>query len=120
MLLRYNKDLSMHSGKPLIVYATQVALKMIGPPAVSDEVLRRRVSLGFSVVKDLTMDQYREVLGQKPAWVPPLHGPLMLEAQGLVNTHLEPVTHEIPSKEDPESISVPAQVRTDLEYLSLR
>jgi hypothetical protein len=93
---------------------------MIGPPAVSDEVLRRRVSLGFSVVKDLTMDQYREVLGQKPAWVPPLHGPLMLEAQGLVNTHLEPVTHEIPSKEDPESISVPAQVRTDLEYLSLR
>lgn len=110
----------MRGGKLLIVYVTQVALKMISPPlAVSDEVLRRRVSLGFSVVKDITMNQYREVLGQKPAQIPPLQGPPMLEAQGLAKTHPEQVTHEIPmipSKEDPESISVPAQVRADLEY----
>lgn len=64
MLLRYNKDLSMYSGK-LLIYVMQVTLKSISPPAVCDEVLCCRVSLGFSVVKDVTMDQYHEMLGQK-------------------------------------------------------
>jgi len=46
----------------------EVALYTISPPAVSDEVHRHRVSLlGFSAVKDLTVDQYRKDLGLKLA-----------------------------------------------------
>lgn len=115
MLLRYNKDLSMYSGK-LLIYVMQVTLKSISPPAVCDEVLCCRVSLGFSVVKDVTMDQYHEMLGQKLQQVSPFLSPSMLEAQGLVRTHLDLVTHDIPiilPKEDPESISVSTKVRAN-------
>ena len=105
----------MYSGK-LLIYVMQTTLKSISPPAVRDEVLCCWVSLGFSVVKDVTMDQYREMLGQKLQQVSPLLSPSMLEAKGLVRTHLDLVTHDIPiilPKEDPEFISVSAKVRAN-------
>jgi len=74
----------------------EAALNMINTPAVSDAALHHRVSLGYSVVKDLTMDQYRRVLGQKLARAQPLQS--------------QPVTHTIPSSDHRESISVAARV----------
>src|ERR1700761_5264621 len=68
MLLRYSMYLVICGGNPLMINVTQAVLSMIDPPAVSDEALRehhQQASLGFSVVKDLTMDQYRKSLGQK-------------------------------------------------------
>ena len=50
---------------------------MIDPPAVSDEAVQEhhdQVSLGFSVVKDLTISQYRKSLGRKLARARPLLG----------------------------------------------
>lgn len=46
----------------------QAVLNAINPLAASDDALRKRrhqVSQDFSVIKDLTMDQYRELLAQK-------------------------------------------------------
>ncbi len=60
----------------ICVTVMQVALDMVDPPALSDEALREhhhQVSLKFSVVKDLTIDQYRKVLGQRLAQAHPLH-----------------------------------------------
>ncbi len=74
---------------------------MINPPAVSDGALRERrhwVSPGFSVLRDLTIDQYREVLGQKLAQALPLQ-------------KKQQVTHSIPSRHGRESINVATRVR---------
>ncbi|KAI9461892.1 hypothetical protein BJY52DRAFT_1257412 [Lactarius psammicola] len=52
------------------------ALNMINTPALSEEALREhhdQVSLKFSLVKDLTIDQYRKVLGRRLAQTHPLH-----------------------------------------------
>jgi hypothetical protein len=78
---------------------------MINTPAISDEALHHRVSLGFSVVKDLTMDQYRKVLGQKLARAHPLQS--------------WPVTHTITSSDGQKSISVAAQVRAKFDIVEV-
>ncbi|KAH9003762.1 hypothetical protein EDB86DRAFT_2889705 [Lactarius hatsudake] len=60
----------------LYVTVTQAALDKIDPPALSDEALRehrRQVSRKFHVVKDLTVDQYRKVLGKRLVQVRPYH-----------------------------------------------
>jgi hypothetical protein len=62
--------LYLQSGKALtimIYFVMQVALYMISPLADSDKVLCHHVSLGFSAVKDLIMDQYCKDLGLKLA-----------------------------------------------------
>lgn len=66
--MRYSRYLVICGGNPLKIHVTQAVLSMIDPPAVSDEALQehhQQASLGFSVVKDLTVDQYRKLLGQK-------------------------------------------------------
>ena len=85
----------MCGGKPFIIYVTQAALTMIDPPAVSDEALREhhqphqphqpRASLGSSVVKDLTMGQYRKLLDQKLARAHPL--PVRVKMQQVTHTN---------------------------------
>jgi hypothetical protein len=67
----------------IICDATQAALNVINPPAASDEALRecrRQVSQNFSVVKDLTMDQYRELLAQRLVQAQVHQSPPTLEA----------------------------------------
>jgi hypothetical protein len=101
----------MCGGKPLIIYVTQAALTMLDPPAVSDEALREphqphqpRASLGCSVVKDLTMCQYRKLLDQKLARAHPMP----------VRVKMQQVTHANPSSDDKESLSVAARVTYDI------
>ncbi|KAF8257966.1 hypothetical protein EI94DRAFT_1756242 [Lactarius quietus] len=53
-----------------VMDAFEAALSMIDPPAVGDEALQEnhdKISQGFSVVKDLTIGQYRKTLGQNLA-----------------------------------------------------
>ncbi|KAH9044955.1 hypothetical protein EDB83DRAFT_2523601 [Lactarius deliciosus] len=86
----------------LIIYVTQAALDMVVPPAVSDEALqehRHQVSLGFSVVRDLTMDQYRKLLGQTLAPTPSFQGLLTLKRRQLT-------PRMISSRDGRESIGV--------------
>ncbi|KAI9461893.1 hypothetical protein BJY52DRAFT_1415264 [Lactarius psammicola] len=84
-----------------IMDAFEAALNTINFLAVSDKALREhrhRVSPGFSVVRDLTIDQYRKVLGQKLTQDPPFQK----EQQ---------VTHSIPSSDGRGSINVATRVR---------
>ncbi|KAI9435444.1 hypothetical protein H4582DRAFT_1969417 [Lactarius indigo] len=60
-----------------VIDSFKIALDVIDSPALNDEALReyhRQVSLKFPpVTKDLTIDQYRKVLGKRLAQVHPLH-----------------------------------------------
>jgi hypothetical protein len=111
MLLRYASYLVVCGGNRLL-YVTQAALNMIDPPAVSDEAVQEhydRVSLGFSVVKDLTMGQYRKSLGQKLARGQPL---LRLRAKR------QQVAHTDSSNDGRESLSATARVKYDITEAS--
>ncbi|KAI9461894.1 hypothetical protein BJY52DRAFT_163647 [Lactarius psammicola] len=88
----------------------EAALDIINPPAVSDEVPREhyhQVSLKFSAIRDLTMDQYRKVLGQKLAPAHPFRLPTSKE-------QMQQVTHRVPSRDGRESIGVAARDRADV------
>jgi len=116
MLLRYSRYLFMRGSKPLIINVTQAALDEVVPPTVSEEALqehRHRVSQEFSVVRDLTMDQYRNVLGQKLALAHPLQSIRTLMGR-------QQVTHRIPSRDGRGSISIAARVRAEYDVVEAR
>lgn len=88
----------------------KAALDMLRPPAVSDGAPRAHRhwdSPGFSVVRDLTMDQYREALDQKVAQALPL--------QSLLTSNMmeQQVAHSVPFRDGRlgESISIATRVR---------
>ncbi|KAH9019521.1 hypothetical protein EDB84DRAFT_1442074 [Lactarius hengduanensis] len=100
----------------LIIYVTQAALDMVVPQAVDDEALREhrhQVSRGFSVVRDLTMDQYRQLLGQTLAPAPSSQGLLALKRRELT-------PRMIPSRDGRESIGVAAQGRAESDVAEVR
>ena len=88
----------------------QAALNVINPLAVSDEALRERrhqVSQTFSVVKDLTMGQYRKELIQKLVQAHPLQRQPTLKRKNKV-------TFRISSRDGRETIVVtPRRVRAE-------
>lgn len=88
------------------IYAIQAALNLINPLAASVEALRerrRQVSQNLSVVKDLTVDQYRKLLGQRLAEAHSLQSQATLEAKK------KQVTFRISSRDGQESIPVAPQ-----------
>ena len=89
---------------------TQAALNGINPLAASDEVLRERrhqVSQTFSVVKDLTMGQYRKELIQKLVQAHPLQRQPTLKRKNKV-------TFRVSSRDGREANIVgPRRVRTE-------
>lgn len=92
--------------------AFEAALNIIDPPAVSDEAVQEhhdQVSLGFSVVKDVTIGQYRKSLGQKLARTPPLLS-LRAKRQQVVQTNSP--------NDGTESLSVAARAKYDITEAS--
>jgi hypothetical protein len=91
---------------------------LINPPIASDEALRerrRQVSQNFSVVKDLTMDQYRKLLAQKLAEAHTLQSQATLEAKK------KQVTFRISSRGGRESVIVaPPQVGAEFDISDAR
>jgi hypothetical protein len=86
---------------------SQAALNVIDPSAVSDEAVQEhhdQVSLGFSVVKDLTMGQYRKSLDRKLA-----RAQLVLRLQRKGHQ----VAHTNLSNDGRESLSVAARAKYD-------
>ncbi|KAN0142044.1 hypothetical protein V8E53_000506 [Lactarius tabidus] len=87
-----------------VMDAFEAALNLINPPAASDEALRERrrwVSQNFSVVKDLTMDQYRKLLAQK------LSDAHSLRIQPTLEAKKKQVAFRISSRDVRESVTVP-------------
>lgn len=94
------------------IHAMQAALNLINPLAPSVEALRerrRQVSQNLSVVKDLTMDQYRKLLAQKLAEAHSLQSQAALEAKK------KQVTFRNSSRDGQESIPVTPQ-RVGVEF----
>ncbi|KAH8987266.1 hypothetical protein EDB92DRAFT_1817953 [Lactarius akahatsu] len=99
-----------------VLDAFEAALDMVVPPAVNDEALREhrhQVSLGFSVVRDLTMDQYRKLLGQTLAPTHLFQGLLGVE-EAATNSRM------ISSRDGRESIGVAAQGRAESDVAEVR
>jgi hypothetical protein len=96
----------------------QAALNLIDPPAASDKALRERrrwVSQNFSVVKDLTMDQYRKLLAQK------LSDAHSLRIQPTLEAKKKQVAFRISSRDVRESVTVPLrQVRAEFAISDAR
>ena len=94
------------------IHAIQAALNLINPLAPSVEALRerrRQVSQNLSVVKDLTMDQYRKLLAQKLAEAHTLQSQATLEAKK------KQVTFRDSSRDGQESTPVAPQ-RVGVEF----
>ncbi|KAH9034093.1 hypothetical protein EDB85DRAFT_2289201, partial [Lactarius pseudohatsudake] len=99
-----------------VMDAFEAALDMVVPQAVDDEALREhrhQVSRGFSVVRDLTMDQYRQLLGQTLAPAPSSQGLLALKRRQLT-------PRIIPSRDGRDSIGVAAQGRAESDVAEVR
>jgi hypothetical protein len=96
---------------------TQAALNVINPLAASDEALRERrhqVSQTFSVVKDLTMGQYRKELIQKLVQAHPLQRQPTLKRK-------KKGTFRVSSRDGRETIIVaPRRVRAEYDISKAR